>query len=333
MRRSNLTLKGLRLLALAAVITSLAAGQASASIVFPLDFEFSGGTSPEGTAPWLTATIEDLGLNMVRLTMSADSLTDSEFISTWRFNLDPSLTGSLSFTPIDISAVSFVDALYSPDTYKVAGNRFDIDFQFARANKNRFNAGETVIYDITYSGDGTFDALAFNFGSSPDGTYQSAAHVQGIGSGSFSGWIGNTTVIPEPTTTALLSFGGLGVFGARRLRRKGLSGFFDFPVVWRPLILALSGPQTVVESANPVSDFLWKLYFRMERATVKAATKGVDTFLALLIPQVFVQCFCPDCGSLHVRLSHHRSRGKLMHLLRLHRYVCKKCHRRFISGA
>ncbi|GEM_PF-522536 len=141
----------------------------------------------------------------------------------------------------------------------------------------------------------------------------------------------DTRCIPEPATTALLSIGGIGVFGIRRFRKKGLAGFLDFPVVWRPLIFAM-GAQTVAEPSHP-SHIFWKWYFRIEKATIKATRKSLDWLLALLIPQMFVSCACPDCHSTHVRVSRHRSRNKAMRLLKLHRYVCKDCRRRFISGA
>jgi hypothetical protein len=57
----------------------------------------------------------------------------------------------------------------------------------------RFQAGETSVYDITYTGAGTLSASSFNFLSDEgggQGTYHSAAQVQGITANDYSGWIG-----------------------------------------------------------------------------------------------------------------------------------------------
>lgn len=142
----------------------------------------------------------------------------------------------------------------------------------------------------------------------------------------------DTRCIPEPATTALLGIGGLGVFGIRRVRRKGLAGLLEVPAFrWRNYTFELAAAQAV-EPENSIGDAIWKWYFRFEKAVFKAAAKGSDTLLALLVPQVFVRCACPECNSLNIRPSH-RSRGRWMRIFRLHHYTCKDCHRHFVSGA
>jgi len=141
----------------------------------------------------------------------------------------------------------------------------------------------------------------------------------------------DTRCIPEPATTALLSIGGLGVFGVRRFKKKGLAGMLDFPVFWRPFIFALSGSQTIAEPSR-AGYLFWKWYFHKERAFFKALRKGRGLLLALLVPQIFVRCDCPDCNSKNIRRTHHPRRGKILRKLRFHRYVCKDCRRRFVSG-
>jgi hypothetical protein len=57
-------------------------GQAGAdTLILKPDVEFSANTEPVNTPPWMTATFEDFGTNTVRLTMAADNLTGTEFIS------------------------------------------------------------------------------------------------------------------------------------------------------------------------------------------------------------------------------------------------------------
>ncbi len=82
---------------------------------------------------------------------------------------------------------------------------FDIQFDFPPPPGSfaaKFTAGESVIYDITSSE--AIDVFSFDFSSAPgggNGTFRSAAHVQGIGrDGDDSGWIGDENVIPEPAS-------------------------------------------------------------------------------------------------------------------------------------
>src|SRR5258708_5777614 len=63
--------------------------------------QLSGGTPPAGAAPWLQAAFTDTGMpaNTVQLTINAGSLSGSEFVSCWYFNLNPGMDPtSLSFS-------------------------------------------------------------------------------------------------------------------------------------------------------------------------------------------------------------------------------------------
>jgi len=207
------------------LISSIFISQASASTLeIPMDVEYSGGTDPAGVKPWATATFVDNGLNNVTLTLSAANLVSSEFISVWLFNFDPNLTPDLlSFTSVSpaasgpVSIDSGVNAFNAgPDKY------YDIKFDFPTSNgqnSNRFTAGESLIYNITYSGAGSINAYSFNFGSTSDAAYNSAMHIQSISPGGKSGWVGNTTVVPEPVSSLLFMSGGA-VLGFRRYLKK-----------------------------------------------------------------------------------------------------------------
>jgi len=192
-----------------------------------LDFEFSGATAPEGATPWASATFDDSfgGANTVRLTMTTQNLVDTEFLSDWYFNFDPSLDATL----LSISAVDVADlegAAWSANTgtnlFQADGDgKFDIAFDFPPppgAFGKKFTGGEELIFDLTY--DGAISASSFDFQSEEgggQGTYASAAHVQGIGAGGAdSGWIG--PVVPEPSTGLLLGLGLLSLVVHRRRR-------------------------------------------------------------------------------------------------------------------
>jgi hypothetical protein len=212
---------------------------ARGAIIMSLDDEFSGGTNPAGATPWLTATFQDIGGGTVRLTMDAANLVGTEFIDEWHFNLNPALTPtSLAFAAVDVSDVGSVSINTGVDAFQADGDgKFDIQFDFpSPAGAGRFTSGESVVYDITYSGVGTFSESSFNFVSAPgggNGSFHTAAHVQGIGaSGSFSGWIGNESPprvetgsdpVPESATFVIWSI-LIAITGLVTSRRHVFSG-------------------------------------------------------------------------------------------------------------
>lgn len=215
--------KSLGLFLFAIIFSIVIVGQANAQIIIPLDTEFSNpDPDPQGPTPWATATFIDVGVNSVQLTMSTNNLTGNEFIGEWLFNFDPSLT--LSNLRIDYnSGTSASSVNTSTDSYQANGDGiYDIQFLFPNSGDPRFQAGETSVYDITYTGGGTMTAWSFNFLSSEGGgkgTYNSAAQVQGITANDYSGWIGGMTVVPEPVSSTLFIVGG-SILGFGRFRKK-----------------------------------------------------------------------------------------------------------------
>lgn len=220
---------GLALAALSLAVM-LPVGPAAATILsFGLDVEFSGGTAPaSGTQPWVSFTLDDSfgDANTVRLTMSADNLTGGtggENIDGFYFNFDPLLDPTLlTFTVVNNAASTPNSINTGVNAFMADGDgSFDIFFDFPPppgSGAARFTGGEVVIYDITYTS--AISASSFIFPSEEgggNGSYLAAAHILRTGDGTESGWIGVSSVIPEPQTGALLGI-GLALLGLRRKR-------------------------------------------------------------------------------------------------------------------
>lgn len=196
----------------------------AASLTLNFDFEFSGGSDPVGTAPWVVATFDDGDtLGSVSLTIDASGLSASEFIGSTYFNLDPSLDPtSLAFTRTGGTGPSAAQTSISTGTnaFKADGDGlYDILFDFPPppgSGGAKFEAGEAVTYDIT--GIASLAASSFDFLSAPDGghgPFTAAAHVQGINADPDSGWIA-PSVVPVPAAVWLFGSGLLGLIGVAR---------------------------------------------------------------------------------------------------------------------
>jgi hypothetical protein len=180
--------------------------------------EFSNGTPPAGSAPWLTVRFDDGGgSGSVALTFEATNLVGSEFVSGLYLNVDPAINPtSLSFVnPVKTGSFDTPSISRSTDSYKADGDGyFDILLSFATGGSasSRFGAGETLSYTI--NGPASLTAASFNFLSSSGNKpgHPIAAHVQGIGQdGAFSGWV----TAPEPASLVLLALSVVGMLHRR----------------------------------------------------------------------------------------------------------------------
>lgn len=195
----------------------------SAVYIYNISNTFSGAT-PQGPIPWLTATFTDVGANQVQLDMTAPGLTGQEFVGAWFFNFSP--LGNLSDLSISrLSSPNPGTTTVTTDLNNLSaggGGLFDIGFNFPQSlSDGRFTSGLSTSYLI--SSVSSLDASMFNYPSLPrggNGTWLTAAHIQGVGSdASLSGWVG--TPVPEPTTYLMLgSLLGLVAFAKWRHKAK-----------------------------------------------------------------------------------------------------------------
>jgi len=213
-----------KLSAVLALILAASLVPSAAALTIQLSTEYSGGTAPSGSPPWVTVVATDVA-GGVNLTLTNTNLTGTEFVSEIYLNLTSSLLGTLAFTnPVKTGTFSLptISSSSGPTEFKAdGGGYFDLRIGFATDESNRFGAGESLSYLVTSSGAG-FNANSFNLLSEPsggNGVWTGAAHVQAIAPNDGSGWIGGTgNGVPDAGPTVSLL--GLALLGLGLLRRR-----------------------------------------------------------------------------------------------------------------
>ncbi|OPY89189.1 MAG: hypothetical protein A4E72_01185 [Syntrophus sp. PtaU1.Bin208] len=217
------------LLAIMMLLSSLAAGQAQASMItYNLGTAFTGQVDPNSPLTsngWLMATFDDGGASgKVTLTLTSGLGVASEFISQVDFNVNPAIDPSnlaIKWTGGASNGIVKKISAKDQDDQKAGGSHgYDIELQFKTASANRFDSvGETVILTLTGIG-----LTAGDFAYLNTGTGDSAhitAHIQGL-SANFSDpedstWIKDSTPVPLPAAAWLL---GPGLLGLAIIKRK-----------------------------------------------------------------------------------------------------------------
>jgi hypothetical protein len=203
------------------VLLLLLAPAAFADFSVELGFEFTGGASPVGPAPWVTANFVSLVGGGMQLTIDTSGLTPSEFLSEFLFNFNTALEAS-SFVPVATTLGTHDDvksiAAKNDKQSSGGGHKFDYEIKFPTAKGSRFEADETFVLRV---GEGIAGITAETFQFATTAGFYAAAHIQGIGAREDSGWIGSSTVsspIPEPGSILLVStiLASVGVLMRRR---------------------------------------------------------------------------------------------------------------------
>lgn len=202
------------------------------STTLNLDTVYAGYT-PDGTAPWLTATFtSETGSTNGTLTLTSklgatDFVQGANGVTGWAFYLNSALSDVAFQSGSGVQA----DTVWTGSIGQQGPVPGTFNLGFGWTSHNRFDGTDTATYTLTFANaltDNPFVANAYG--------WSSYSHVQGIqGATTCSGYIvsgkgrvGNTSGscsaihVPEPKALGMFGFGALliGLFAGLRLRYR-----------------------------------------------------------------------------------------------------------------
>lgn len=192
---------------------------ANAVVIFDFNTVYTG-VLPEGTPPFATATISDVGVDTVRLRLDHNvGSANGQFITQLNLNM-VSVPGSISFSNyVNLNKFN-LPITYGENFFTDAGTQFDMKVQFqtsgAGGGVNRLRPGEHVSVDMTATGLTANNFLAYSNPVDNMPPVLALLHMQGIGpDGEDSGKLEG---VPEPAT--LLALGaGLAALASKRRKK------------------------------------------------------------------------------------------------------------------
>ncbi len=199
-------------------------------------FQFTNvfaGSQPDSSPSWVNSFFSDVKPGTVQLKITANGLTDGNFLSALFFNLDPSLKPTkLTFTYVSGSGGFTLPTISTgANAFKADDQgKFDVYFSFDQRAGSEFTGNDYAIYDVTSSAS-TLTAADFDYLSSAAGgcsEYLAAAEISGITGqcdSTGTGWVapGCASPAPEPGVCSLLVLGG-GLYAAVTVRRRLQAG-------------------------------------------------------------------------------------------------------------
>jgi hypothetical protein len=159
---------------------------ASSSTCFQPDVVITG-KNPTDSFPWLTVEVEQVG-DDIFIAMRADFAAKGFIGKVWMNVADATWLPALTFEEFTVNE----GALAAPEITKRSNKlsptvgkagKFDLLFDFANGNPQRFNRHDEFQFRVTCPGCTGFDVEAFDALSTggKEGAFSLAAHVQGYG--------------------------------------------------------------------------------------------------------------------------------------------------------